>query len=174
MNPIFSLLGLLSLFGGNSHQSKNVALGPLSQMKEFEVVILAPSDQDLEHAVDSFKKIGEVSNADYSSESTSPSLLIFVDTSSKEDLRVSLKVVSEIAIQPSQFKTSSCILEKEYSTGASCYPVDTPNGIAFQKVEREDIDAQGLIDRMTTEFMDQYKHDNPDLVNPRFKIISLR
>lgn len=176
MNPIFSLLGFLSLFGCDSHQSKNVALGPLSQMSEFEVVVVAPSDGDHDRVVDSLKKIGEVSLLDCSlaSTSASPALLVFVNTFSKEDFRVSLKVMSEIAIQPSQFKSSSCILDKEYTNRPSSYPVDTENGIIFQKVEKEDIDAQGLIDRMTAEFMDQYKHDNPDLVNPKFKIIGFQ
>lgn len=174
MKRILSFLCLLSLLGCNSHQSQTMALGPLSQMNEFTVVIYAPSDADIDRVVESFKKIGEVSigGSVFTSTDPSPSLLFFL---SPYDISGTLKVFGEVAVQPNQFKTNSCIWTKEYRSKATSYPLETENGIRFEKIERpiEEMDVQALIDRMVAEFMDQYKHDNPDPVTLKFKCLRL-
>lgn len=155
------------------------AVGPLSQMKEFQVLFCADDDQKVAFSfvVESLKHLGSVQIASssgvlFNSDNEPPALVIFV-ADEDENAHGSIRLFAEVAVQPSQYKIVSQVWTFGVQNEGSVYPFEENGQVIFKKKEVSNDtkhSQQSVISKLVAEFGEQYHRDNPENVKPIFLV----
>jgi hypothetical protein len=177
MGRTIAFLCLICLMGCGDQDKQ---IGPLNQMKRFQVALYTESGRELlfSSVVESLKQLGNVQVVNAAecfvdSTDTSPSLLITI-TGDQSKAEGSMHLFGEVAVQPNQCKIVSQIWETKDQRESLIYPVLENNGIVFKKKSSstplKDSAMPAVIARMIAEFAQQYRKDNPADVYPTFYV----
>lgn len=178
MQKLIIFLCFVCLSGSGIQCEEKTAVGPLTQMKEFLVVLFTDSNEEqlFNSVVDSLKQWGSVQIADVSEHPfkttrSSPAVLISLG----EWERGSVRVFAEVAVQPNQYKTGAQIWASEYIPENLPMPVIMEDGsVAFKReneaADTERADMPTVATRLVAKFAAQYRSDNPGNDRPSFHV----
>ncbi len=178
MNRVIIFLCLVCLWGCGSNQNKQI--GPLNQLKVFQVALYAESNREvfLNHVVESLKDFGNVqivntNDTPIPSIDTSPALLISIN-GTQEIAEGSIRVFGEVAVQPNQCKIISQIWEVKDQRESLISPELENGKVSFNKknlsTPSKDSSISAVVARIVTQFSQQYRKDNPGNMKPTFYI----
>ncbi|MBI2743649.1 MAG: hypothetical protein HYX48_07005 [Chlamydiales bacterium] len=165
---------------GVNQDNRTAALGPLNQMKEFQVVLHAEFDREVifNNVVESLKHLGSVqivkiSECDLDSAANSSSILISIE-GGQDRAEGAIRVFGEVAVQPNQYKTVSQIWEAKDQEESGVYPVLENNRVSFERkdlqITERDVTASAVAIRIVKQFAEQYRKDNPGDAKPVFRV----
>jgi hypothetical protein len=184
------ILGLLLLIGCHSNKEK-YQIGPLSQIKDFEVCyFFSPYekfDRDLLFTtlVDCLKAIGSVEIIDVPYRSTTPKTptLFFLSLGGyQQENKGSIEIMSSVQIEANQFRTNCSIWHRNFGgkTRVS-YPVIEGGKVSFKEDEqalnissekKSTDDPASILKQMIANFANEYHQFNSEEEKPMFYIYS--
>jgi hypothetical protein len=178
MRGLMIVFCFICLSGCGGRQGGKSAPGPLSQMKGFQVMLYADSNQEqlFNVVVESLKQWGNVQIADapecpLTSNRAFPAVLFSLGGLGQDSVRV----YAEVAVQPNHYKTGAQIWTSEYTPGNLPMPVIMEDGsVAFKRENEaagtERADMPTVATRLVAKFAAQYRCDNPGNDRPSFHV----
>lgn len=161
-------------------KEKGATSGPLSAMKEYQVIPVLPhfkiSDRDMlfTHLVELLGQLGTVhiSTGCFSDAPSSSAVMVIAIDEFEQIKNGSIKIMAEGEVLINKNKASCDVWETFFQDPTSSYPVKEENGIAFRRdLKAESPDLKAVATQMVEQFAKQYRLDNPKS-KPTFHVYS--
>ena len=188
MKHIFLLILCSLFFIGCDSKGEKYQMGPLSQIKEFDVfTCFSPYEKfdcnDLfKILIDGLKAIGQVEIIEFSCESTPSKMhtLLFLSLGGyQQKNKGSIEIISPVQIEANHYKENCPIWHIKFDgeTENLSFPVIENGKVAFKRNDqtldiskKNDKDPAITLRQMVLEFANAYHHFNPEKERPIFYV----
>ncbi len=179
MKGLFVFLCLVLLSAG-CVSKKSAASGPLSEMKEYQVIPVLSYYETFDremlftHLVELLGQLGtvQISTGCFSDTPASSAMMVIALDEFDQFKSGSIKIFAEGEILVNKHKASCDVWETRFQDPTSSYPVEEENGIAFRRDPTAiSPDVKAVATQMVEQFAKQYRQDNP-ASKPTFHVYS--